>query len=138
MVRARLCVVRTIPSHDPLSNSKIPVSLEVRFCMKSRFYVLSFYSILILFANCKIDQRVSADKSHRTVLASVDTNCQVVSVEPLYSFLFGLLPVFRQVEPEPGPGITRHRSYKLEGLCSNRVRRLGDHFGSPDENDRIL
>ncbi|ANH00799.1 Uncharacterized protein LB4E_1422 [Leptospira borgpetersenii str. 4E] len=106
MVRARLCVVRTISFHDPLSNSKIPVPLEVRFYMKSRFYVLSFYSILILFANCKIDQRVSTDKSHRTVLASVDTNCQVVSVEPLYSFLFGLLPVFRQVEPEPGPGKT--------------------------------
>lgn len=74
--------------------------------MKFRFYILFFYSILILFANCKIDQRVSGDKGHRTVLASADASCQIVSVEPLYSFLFGLVPVFRKTEPEPGPGQT--------------------------------
>lgn len=79
---------------------------EVWFCMKFRFYVLFFCSISIPFANCKIDQRISTDKSHRTVLASVDTSCRITSVEPLYSFLFGLVPVFRKTEPEPGPGQT--------------------------------
>lgn len=66
-----------------------------------------FIAALAFQFDCKIDQRISSDKNHRTILASADaTNCKVVAVDPLYSFLFGLVPVFRNSEPEPSPGQT--------------------------------
>ncbi|MDV6235416.1 hypothetical protein CH379_007220 [Leptospira ellisii] len=75
--------------------------------MKNTLYVPFFLFAFALQFDCKIDQRISSDKNHRTVLASSDaTNCKVASVEPLYSFLFGLVPVFRNPEPEPAPGQT--------------------------------
>ncbi|MBM9501149.1 hypothetical protein JWG44_12890 [Leptospira sp. 201903071] len=74
--------------------------------MKVTFYILIPLYLVVLFANCKIDQRYSEDKNHRTILASADATCKVAAVEPLYSFLFGLLPVFRKAEPNLPAGQT--------------------------------
>ncbi|TGL77002.1 LIC_13076 family protein [Leptospira yasudae] len=69
-------------------------------------FLLSILTCAFLF-DCKIDQRISSDKTHRTVLASEDAaSCKVASAEPLYAFLFGLVPVFRNPEPIPAPGQT--------------------------------
>ncbi|AOP35296.1 hypothetical protein A0128_16465 [Leptospira tipperaryensis] len=74
--------------------------------MKIKFYVVFPFYIILLLSYCKIDQRLSEDKNHRTVLASADSTCKVASVEPLYSFLFGLAPVFRKAEPSVPAGQT--------------------------------
>ncbi|XDD49793.1 hypothetical protein AB3N59_15650 [Leptospira sp. WS92.C1] len=73
--------------------------------MKFRF-VFTFFYILLILSNCKIDQRLSLDRNHRTILASADIACKVAAIEPLYGFLFGLIPVFRNAEPQPVPGQT--------------------------------
>ncbi len=74
--------------------------MKIKFCIVLPFYLFVFLS------NCKIDQRLSEDKTHRTILASADATCKVASVEPLYSFLFGLAPVFRKPEPSVPAGQT--------------------------------
>lgn len=92
--------------------------------MKYTIHVLlSFILFFAILSDCKIDQRISSDKNHRTILASADANCQVAAVEPLYSFLFGLVPVFRKPEPEPGMGqtlriteITNWKDYAITAL----------------------
>ncbi|PJZ51412.1 LIC_13076 family protein [Leptospira adleri] len=74
--------------------------------MKVKFYILFPFFLVVLLSNCKIDQRLSEDKNHRTILASADAACKVAAVEPLYSFLFGLVPVFRKPEPSVPSGQT--------------------------------
>ncbi|MBM9579249.1 hypothetical protein JWG45_19060 [Leptospira sp. 201903070] len=74
--------------------------------MKVKLYILFPFYFFVLLSDCKIDQRLSEDKSHRTILASADATCKIASVEPLYSFLFGLVPVFRKSEPNLPAGQT--------------------------------